>query len=223
MDFTTTQVNPHIFYGLALLAGLLIHKIPFVKRPFLWFEVFFHELSHGLVAVFTGGSIDRIELHWQGSGACYHRGGWSRLTTLAGYFGGVGFGALIYWAALHIALGEATHIFYGLMGLLAIVTLFWVRNVVTLFIMAVLAGVLYLPMYFQAYDYIALFYMLLGVATTLSGCSAPIDLLYSRGGDGEKLARLTLIPEWVWVVIWLIFGFYALYAMHGWTVSALSS
>ena len=52
--------------------------------PLKVFVVLLHEVSHGLVAIMTGGTIDRITLSAQEGGACYCPGG-SAFLTLSAY------------------------------------------------------------------------------------------------------------------------------------------
>jgi len=63
--------------------------------PLKVFVVFLHEISHGMAAVATGGSIQRITLSPYLGGACYCPGGNAFLTLSAGYLGSLAWGALI--------------------------------------------------------------------------------------------------------------------------------
>lgn len=66
-----------------------------VVYPLKVFVVFLHEISHGIVAVATGGSIERITLDPRLGGACHCPGGDPFLTLSAGYLGSLGWGALL--------------------------------------------------------------------------------------------------------------------------------
>jgi len=57
--------------------------------------VFFHELSHGLMAIVTGGEIVRIEVVRQEGGLCVTQGGNRFLTLSAGYVGSLCWGGLL--------------------------------------------------------------------------------------------------------------------------------
>jgi hypothetical protein len=63
--------------------------------PLKIFVVLLHEISHGLMAVATGGSIERIVITADQGGACYCGGGNAFLTLSAGYLGSLGWGALL--------------------------------------------------------------------------------------------------------------------------------
>ena len=63
--------------------------------PLKVFVVLLHEISHAIVAVATGGTIERIELDPNQGGACYCPGGNAFLTLSAGYLGSLAWGALL--------------------------------------------------------------------------------------------------------------------------------
>lgn len=60
--------------------------------PLKLLVVSFHELSHGLMAVLTGGTIDHIEITPREGGACICRGGNQFLILTAGYLGSLFWG-----------------------------------------------------------------------------------------------------------------------------------
>ena len=57
------------------IAVLFLWNFPLVY-PIKVFVVLLHEISHGLAAMLTGGSISRIEISPQLGGLCYFSGGW---------------------------------------------------------------------------------------------------------------------------------------------------
>jgi hypothetical protein len=91
---------------LTFIAGFAVF---FAAIWFLWdtpaiyplkiFVVMLHEISHGLVAVGTGGSIERIVLDPAQGGACYCPGGNAFLTLSAGYLGSLLWGVGLVSAA----------------------------------------------------------------------------------------------------------------------------
>ena len=88
------------------LAGFCIY---FVALWLLWdtsviyplkiFVVMLHEVSHGIAAVATGGTIDRIVLDPRQGGACYCGGGNAFITLSAGYLGSLFWGLVLLAAA----------------------------------------------------------------------------------------------------------------------------
>jgi len=70
-----------------------------VVYPLKIFVVLLHEVSHGIAAVATGGSIQKIVLDPYQGGATYTVGGNAFVTLSAGYLGSLGWGALMVEAS----------------------------------------------------------------------------------------------------------------------------
>lgn len=94
----------------AKYSGLEIPLILAVISLFCWdsvillpaklLTVFFHELSHGIAAILTGGRIVEISINLRQGGVCYFEGGWFWLTATAGYLGSLLWGSGILLASL---------------------------------------------------------------------------------------------------------------------------
>jgi hypothetical protein len=119
------------------LKFLAAFAVYFVALWFLWntpvvyplkvFVVMLHEISHGIMAVATGGSIQRIDLTWGQGGSCRCPGGNPFLTLSAGYLGSLGWGVLL----LLLASGPVRRykaVLLGLGALLAVFTVLYVRS-----------------------------------------------------------------------------------------------
>ncbi len=82
--------------------------------PLKIFVVFMHEVSHGLTAIATGGSIVEIEINPQQGGHAVTKGG-SRFWTLsAGYLGS------LLWGGVILLLAARTHLDKGVSVLIGI-------------------------------------------------------------------------------------------------------
>ena len=95
--------------------------------PLKVFVVLLHEISHAMVAVATGGTIDKIVLDPNQGGACYCPGGNAFLTLSAGYLGSLA------WGGLLVSAGQMKRInsrwVTGAVGLLVIgLTIAYVRS-----------------------------------------------------------------------------------------------
>jgi hypothetical protein len=88
--------------------------------------VFLHELSHGLAAVLTGGSIEAISLSAQQGGHAITRGGNGFIILSAGYLGSLLLGVMLLLIALRTNADRATLGLFGLITLL--VTLLYIRD-----------------------------------------------------------------------------------------------
>ncbi|MBS8225419.1 M50 family metallopeptidase [Vannielia litorea] len=97
-----------------------------VVYPLRILVVFLHELSHGLAALATGGSIVDIALDPREGGHAITRGGSRFLTLSAGYLGSLVLGALILLTALRSSADRAALALCGIALLL--IAAFWVRN-----------------------------------------------------------------------------------------------
>ena len=98
-----------------------------VVYPLKVFVVLLHEISHAMVAVATGGTIDKIILDPNQGGACYCPGGNAFLTLSAGYLGSLA------WGGLLVSAGQMKRInsrwVTGAVGLLVIgLTIAYVRS-----------------------------------------------------------------------------------------------
>lgn len=87
----------------ALFAGIWFLWDTPVVYPMKLLVVFFHESSHGLVAVLTGGKVLHLEVSPDEGGMCYTQGGSRFWTLTAGYLGS------LFWGGLILTLAARTH------------------------------------------------------------------------------------------------------------------
>lgn len=100
-----------------------------VVAPLKLLVIYLHELSHGLAAILTGGSIKQLNVSPQMGGFAVTLGG-SRFAILtAGYLGSLLFGVALLFAALR---GEADRYVTASLGAVTLlVTLLYVRDLFT--------------------------------------------------------------------------------------------
>lgn len=108
----------------------------FIVIVFLWntqivyplkiFVVFMHEVSHGLAAIATGGSIKEIQIVAQEGGHAITAGGSRFWTLTAGYLGSLMWGGLILILAARTQLGKLTSAIIGI-GMI-LISVFYLRN-----------------------------------------------------------------------------------------------
>ena len=218
MEQITSLFNHQFSFWIMLISAILVAKTP-LRTPFQWMETFFHELSHGLAAIFTIGWIHSIKLHWDGSGVCYTRGGLRIIILLAGYIGAALWGGFIYLAGWTLDTTGDTQMLYFLIGLLTIVTVLWVRNPTTLLIMATMAIIFYIPTQLLEYSLPAYAIEFFGLYVVQSAITAPLHLIDGKHkGDGAALADITLIfPEGVWILLWFTTASLTLLYLWVWT------
>lgn len=201
-------------FFIILFLALLIKQLPFISIPFNWLESYFHEISHGIAAILTGGSISRIQLFTNGSGLCTTQGGMSFFISFAGYAGATIWG----WGIYKLASGHQRMalLFSSLLLLLIIWSIvFWGRDPLTWFILGSLGLIFLLTIQLKKLHYIQRILQFLGILILLNSLSSPSYLLDGKHiGDGAALASMTFIPEFIWVLIWFLIALFALYSLY---------
>jgi len=202
----------HFF--ILLFAAIILKQLPLITIPFNWLESYFHEISHGLAALLTGGHVLRIQLFANGAGLCTTQGGIAFVISFSGYAGATLWGWGIF--KLSSANQRAAQIFSVVIFILLVSSMvFWGRDLLTWFILAVLAVIFLLTIKLQKVHYLQLLMQLFGLLILLNSLSSPSYLLDGRNlGDGAALASITYIPEVVWVLIWFSIALFALYSLY---------
>lgn len=187
----------------------------FIVISFLWgtvvlyplkiFVVFMHEVSHGLAAYLTGGSIVELEVNPQQGGHALTKGGNRFLILTAGYLGSLIWGGIILLMAArtHFDKAISTLIGIGMVG----ITIGFGSDIFTYlfgvgFGIALIAIGLFLPE--SVNDWI------LRVIGTTSCLYAILDIksdILDRShlrSDARMLAELTNLPTIFWGILWII-------------------
>jgi len=176
-----------------------------VVYPLKIFVVLLHEVSHAMVAVATGGSIDQITLDPMQGGACHCPGGNAFLTLSAGYLGSLVWGGLMLSAARSKRIKSEW--VNGLIGTLVIgLTLLYVRNGFG-FAFGILFGLAMIGASRKLGDGVNRPLLLtLGLTSSLYAIldikSDVLDRPEVRS-DAYMLAEITGVPTVVWGVLWI--------------------
>ncbi|AWB58106.1 M50 family metallopeptidase [Colwellia sp. Arc7-D] len=207
------HIKPKYHFWLMLLIALIILQLPFISIPFKWLESYFHEISHGLAALITGGSIVKIQLFPNGAGLCTTRGGSAFFISLMGYGGAILWGSLIFYlASSHQRVAQVFSVL--LVVLLASSILLWVRDLLTLFIVLILLALVFAQIKYSSHKYLQKLLQVTGLLVLINSLMSPLYLLDGQSrGDGAALADLTYIPEIIWVVIWFFAALFATYRL----------
>lgn len=204
--------NKYQFWLLFFFAFIIL-QIPIVSIPFKWLESYFHEISHGLTAILTGGNIVNIQLFPNGAGLCTTRGGSAFFISLMGYGGAIIWGALLYsLASIHrkVAIGFSIL----LLALLGISILLWVRDLLTLFIVLVLLALVAMQLRYSSHKYLQKILQVTGLLVLINSLKSPLYLLDGQArGDGAALSNITLIPEIIWVALWFFTALFVTYKL----------
>ena len=196
-----------------LIAAIIIRQIPIVSIPLNWLESYFHEISHGIAALVTGGEIMRIQLFANGAGLCTTRGGLSFLISFFGYAGATFWGWLLF--KLANSHQRTAQVVSGLMIILLLASLaFWARDLLTIIILSSLAVMFVFTIKMRRLYTLQLLLKFFGLSILLNSLFSPTYLFDGRDlGDGAALAAMTMVPELVWVLLWCILAIVALYSL----------
>jgi hypothetical protein len=177
--------------------------------PIKYLTVFFHELSHGLAAWFTGGEIVKIVVNSDQSGVCWTRGGIRFIVVSAGYLGSLIWGAAILLSAVKTSYDR--EITAGLGILLLAVTAIWVRNLegivictltgLGLFALAKYASEKICDQFLRFLGLTSCFYVIIDIKGDLIDRSI-------RGSDAYKLGEMMHVPDWLVGGVWFVIALF---------------
>lgn len=193
-----------------LMLALLLTRIPYLSVPFKWLESYFHELSHGIATLLSGGIVSHIQLFPNGAGFCFSQGGSPLFIGFAGYFGAACWGYLIYLLATW---PSGIRVSFALLGGLVVSSgLLWGRDILTLAILASLTVIFLMPLKLNQNKVLTQFLRIVGLMIMLNALASPTVLLGLDGqGDAVLLAEISWIPAWIWVMLWLLTSACALF------------
>lgn len=167
--------------------------------------VFLHELSHGLAAVLTGGSIETISLNPQQGGHAITRGGNIFLIFSAGYIGSLLLGVILFLIALRTHADRAVMALFG--ALMLLVTALYIRDsFALLFCIASGLGMLAIARFLPR-DVNDLLLRVIGLTSILY---APYDIFSDTIARSELRSDAFMLAErfggsaMLWGAIWLI-------------------
>jgi hypothetical protein len=211
---TSSRRNDLLYFATMVLLAFIVSTIPVVHWPFSWMETFFHEISHGLTSIATGGRIRTIELDWNGAGLCTTQGGIRFFVAFAGYAGAAVWGGLIYAMVDHASPKSANRIAMLIGGLIVLTALFWARDLVTWAILAIILVPFVIVVVAKDLPAERYFMQFCGLYILVNAIKAPLHLLDGRDkGDGATLQTLTWLPEPVWVLVWMAIGLVTMFVL----------
>lgn len=211
-----------------LIAGTWLWDYP-VMLPLKLLVVMMHETGHALASLLVGGSVDRITLAMDQSGACLSSLPRSVLGQIvvysAGYVGSTVAGGMLLLTTYRYQLGRrvlgATSVWLAVMGILYAGDLFTLAFCGGAAIAAGLAA-RFLP--FGAVSGINLF------VAAFSALYAVRDLrddLWDgavRGqSDAALLSQITYVPSVVWAALWTVASLAVLFLFAKWSLARAPS
>jgi hypothetical protein len=191
-------------FALYFVALWLLWNTPFIY-PLQVFVVFLHEISHGIAAVATGGSIQRITLSPLLGGACYCPGGNAFLTLSSGYLGSLLWGAAILEAGQRSG-RHAGRVVQGIGVGVVLLTLLFVRGAFGLLFGILFGGALVLAARRLPTEWNRTLLTVLGLTSALYAILDIKSDVLDRPhlpSDAHMLAQLTGVPTVAWGVLWI--------------------
>ncbi len=175
-----------------------------VVLPLKYLIVYLHELSHGLAALLTGGSVVEISLSPEQGGHTITRGGWGFLILSAGYVGSLLLGVLLLTIALR---SEADRFVTGFFGAVMLaVTALYIRDLFPLIFCSLTGLALLAAARFLGHDANDMVLRVIGLASLMYVPYDIFDDTIARSGarsDAFMLSEEYGGPTIFWGGVWL--------------------
>lgn len=193
------------------MLSILLTDLPIIGKYISIVNTLIHETGHALMAIATGGKVDKIELFANTEGTAWtsSRHWLGRvLTSLAGY----PFSSFIAFLFLYfLSINKYDYILYILIAILLLGLLFWIRNLYGFFwITTFCAGFGYLL--WNGNTTVTQYVLLIITAVILvQSVISAYEILYLSfknshdAGDTTNLARSTfIIPAQIWGIFFFL-------------------
>jgi len=206
MGRTTARRRTLFLLGFAIYFVLLwLFWNSVVVYPIRVFVVFLHEISHGMAAIATGGSIQRITLNPRLGGACYCPGGNAFVTLSAGYLGSLLWGGALLEVSRKAG-RKAHRITWAVGGAVLVLTLLFVRGGFGISFGLLFGGFLILLARRLGPDANRILLMVLGLTSCLYAILDIKSDVLDRPhlpSDAYMLSQLTGVPTVIWGILWI--------------------
>jgi hypothetical protein len=207
-----------IFLFIAIITGVLwqFQIGRYILYPFAILGTWFHEFSHGMMALILGGSFHKLELYPNGSGIAYYSGNLflgnlgNALVALAGPLGPSIFPGCLILASKN---KKSANIFLYIFALILITTdIIWIRTVFGVIIIFVISILLLLITRYASDKIKIITAQFLGVQAIMS-IYLSVGYLFSKSGgiegkiyksDTQVVANYLILPYWFWGAFVLI-------------------
>jgi len=217
---TESPHTPLALAGVAFVLSLILRQMPvlaWIIYPFQLFVTLVHELSHGLMALLTGGRFLQFTIDPNISGLATTSGGWRWLIIPAGYLGAALFGGLLL-VLTHRSPGsrERRWLAMGLGLFFALMTLLFARNLTAIIVGAASAAALLGLGRYGPRLWLSFGLNLLAIQCALNALDSLMDLFRLNAGpfqlsnDAQAMADLTHVPAPIWAILWSLAALAAL-------------
>ena len=196
----------------ALLVGIFFLWGNPVLYPLKLLTVFFHESSHALMTIITGGEVVELVVTMNQGGHVLSNGGSRFLTLTAGYLGSLGWGIVIYISSVRTRYDK--EIMFSLGFIIILIALFFVRNIFGLGF-SLFTGLVLIGLGLKASERINDFILrLIGLTSMMY---VPLDIFSDTilrshlRSDARMLAEEIWGTTFIWGGIWLFVSVYIIF------------
>jgi peptidase M50B-like protein len=199
------------WFWAAVVVSLIVSLTPWAPLllyPFRLFTTWVHECGHALVTVLAGGRVRSITIAPDGSGVTHSLVPASRvaqgLVASSGYLGAAVVGCLLMVAT---RVEKWAHVILMSLGACLLLTLvIWMRNLFGAGVVLAWGAALVTLARQRMAGAQRFLLSLLAIQVALNSVyDIRVLFLIDRGpSDAETLARLFLLPSWVWAMAWML-------------------
>lgn len=201
------KINTPTLINIGLITTIIIAFFlwnSYALFPVKLFVVLLHEISHGIAAVLTGGSIKAINISIKLGGHCITRGGNEFIVASAGYLGSLILGSTLFISSYDFKLSKIVcTIFAG--SFVVITASFISSNLGIIFTLLISAFLIISPRFFKPVIHTFLIRLIGILSSFYVFVDIKDDLLLktTRITDATSLEIATNIPSIYWGLIWI--------------------
>jgi len=206
---------------LIFLLGLIIIGWEYpILYPLKLLVVFFHESSHAIATLLTGGTVKELVINQDQGGYVISQGGNRFIILSAGYIGSLLWGVIIYMASVKSHYDKAIMAVLGISIL--IITLVLSRSIFSWLFGLLSGGAMLLMARYLAEKYNDFVLRLIGLTSMMY---APLDIYsdtISRSylqSDAYSLAEYTGGTTLLWGSIWIIISVVVIFYCLKWVLN----
>jgi hypothetical protein len=194
----------------ALLSIFLWNTV--VIFPIKILVVLLHEISHGVAALVTGGTIKGIDISLNLGGECIVAGGNTLIIASAGYLGSLVWGSLLFTSSYKYDYSKVMATTISIILFLAVI--FYIRSPFGVLVSLIFSLIFYLsPRHLPRsfHFYLLRFIGLVSALYVIIDIKQDLITLAYRETDAQRIAELTGIAAVYWGILWLLISVAVLY------------